>query len=59
MWRAKARNGVSVVWETRSPMDLKARGDRLDLPVYFFEGIYDYTCAYPLAKEISKNRVRP
>ncbi|MCB0061937.1 MAG: alpha/beta hydrolase, partial [Caldilineaceae bacterium] len=23
----------------------------LDLPVYFFEGIYDYTCNYTLAKE--------
>ena len=23
----------------------------LDLPVYFFEGIYDYTCSYTVAKD--------
>jgi pimeloyl-ACP methyl ester carboxylesterase len=31
--------------------DLTKQVTHLALPVYFFEGAYDYTCAYPLAKE--------
>jgi pimeloyl-ACP methyl ester carboxylesterase len=31
--------------------DLTKQVTQLDIPVYFFEGVYDYTCAYPLAKE--------
>lgn len=51
MWRAKAHNGVSVIWETGLRMDLSQEVTELDLPVYFLEGVYDYTCAYPLARE--------
>ncbi len=51
MWRGKARNGVSVLWETSLQTDLSQKVTELKLPVYFFEGIYDYTCAYSLAKD--------
>jgi len=51
LWRAKARNGVSIIWNTSLNMDLSQEVVDLDLPVYFFEGIYDYTCSYELAKD--------
>ncbi len=50
LWRAKARNGVSVLWEESLTTDLSQTLPTLELPVYFFEGIYDYTCNYTLAK---------
>ena len=31
--------------------DLTKQVPELDLPVYFFEGIYDYTCSYTVAKD--------
>ncbi len=31
-------------------IDLTAEVPALDLPVYFMEGIFDYTCAYSEAK---------
>ncbi|MCB0189439.1 MAG: alpha/beta hydrolase [Caldilineaceae bacterium] len=51
LWRAKARNGVSVLWEESLATDLSQTLPTLDLPVYFFEGTYDYTCNYSVAKE--------
>ena len=51
LWRAKARNGVSVLWETSLATDLRQELTALDLPVYFFEGVYDYSCSYTLAKD--------
>jgi pimeloyl-ACP methyl ester carboxylesterase len=30
---------------------LTAKVPKLDIPVYFFHGIYDYTCNYALAKD--------
>lgn len=30
--------------------DLSKQVPELDLPVYFFEGIYDYTCSYTEAR---------
>ena len=51
LWRAKARNGVSILWEQSLATDLSQQVTEFHLPVYFFEGVYDYTCAYPVAKE--------
>jgi pimeloyl-ACP methyl ester carboxylesterase len=51
MWRAKARNGISVLWETTVRTDLSQQVTEFDIPVYFFEGIYDYTCNYRVAKK--------
>jgi pimeloyl-ACP methyl ester carboxylesterase len=49
-WRAKARSGVSFLWDKMLSIDLTKEVPELDLPVYFFHGLYDYTCSYPLAK---------
>jgi pimeloyl-ACP methyl ester carboxylesterase len=50
LWRAKARSGVSVLWDKILVTDLAKQVPKLDIPVYFFHGIYDYTVSYPLAK---------
>jgi len=51
MWRGKSRSGVSPLWDDILSTDLSKEVTELSIPVYFFEGIYDYTCSYTLAKE--------
>jgi pimeloyl-ACP methyl ester carboxylesterase len=51
LWRAKARSGVSVLWDTIVITDLAKQVPEINIPVYFFHGIYDYTVSYPLAKK--------
>ncbi len=50
LWRAKARSGVSVLWDKILVTDLAKQVPEINIPVYFFHGIYDYTVSYPLAK---------
>ena len=50
MWRGKSRSGISTLWDKMISTDLSEQVVELDLPVYFFEGIYDYTCSYTEAK---------
>jgi pimeloyl-ACP methyl ester carboxylesterase len=50
-WTAKAKSGIAVLWNDMSATDLSKEVTELTIPVYFFEGIYDYTCSYTLAKE--------
>ncbi len=50
MWRGKSRSGISILWANMSTTDLSRQVPELKLPVYFFEGIYDYTCSYTEAK---------
>lgn len=50
-WRGKARSGVSPLWDDFLATDLSKEVMKLSIPVYFFEGIYDYTCSYTLTKE--------
>jgi pimeloyl-ACP methyl ester carboxylesterase len=50
MWRGKSSSGISIVWGNMMTTDLSIQVTELDLPVYFFEGIYDYTCSYMEAK---------
>jgi pimeloyl-ACP methyl ester carboxylesterase len=50
MWRGKSRSGVSMLWGTMLATDLSGQLTGLDLPVYFFEGIHDYTCSYSVAR---------
>ena len=50
LWRGKASSGVSVLWDDIVATDLKERVPVLDLPMYFFHGVYDYTCSYTEAK---------
>lgn len=49
-WRAKSRSGVSPLWDKILSTDLAKEVPALHLPVYFFHGVYDYTCSYTLAK---------
>ena len=51
MWRGKAGSGVALLWDDMLTTDLSKEVTELSIPVYFFEGIYDYTCSYTLAKE--------
>lgn len=50
LWRSKANAGVSVVWSEILETDLTQTVPELKIPVYFFEGINDYTCSYEEAK---------
>jgi pimeloyl-ACP methyl ester carboxylesterase len=50
LWRGKASAGVSSLWKEVTVTDLSQEVTELDIPVYFLEGIYDYTCAYTEAK---------
>jgi pimeloyl-ACP methyl ester carboxylesterase len=51
LWRGKIRNGVSVIWDTSLYTDLSQQVAEFDLPIYFLEGVYDYTCNYSLAED--------
>ena len=59
MWRAKAAAGVSVVWESMITTDLGVTVPQLDLPVYFLEALYDYTCSYTEARTYFKKLKAP
>jgi pimeloyl-ACP methyl ester carboxylesterase len=50
MWIGKSRSCVSILWDSMVVTDLTIQVPELELPVYFFEGIYDYTCSYTEAK---------
>ena len=50
-WRAKAASGVAMLWDDMITTDLSKEVTKLDIPIYFFSGIYDYTANYTLAKD--------
>jgi pimeloyl-ACP methyl ester carboxylesterase len=50
-WRAKAAAGVSVLLDQLLATDLAQQLPEVGLPVYFFEGAFDGTCAYPVARD--------
>jgi pimeloyl-ACP methyl ester carboxylesterase len=49
LWRGKFA-ADKVLWDKMIATDLTQQVQKLDLPVYFFHGQYDYTVSYPLAK---------
>lgn len=49
LWRGKLFSG-SRLWNAQLSTDLTQKIKRLDMPVYFFHGMHDYTVSYPLAK---------
>jgi pimeloyl-ACP methyl ester carboxylesterase len=53
-WRAKATSGVALLWDDMLATDLRQQVTELDIPVYFFSGIYDYTVNFTLAKDYFK-----
>jgi pimeloyl-ACP methyl ester carboxylesterase len=50
MWVGKSRAGISIVWTNILATDLSEKVTELSIPVYFFEGAYDYTCSSAEAK---------
>ena len=58
MWRAKLFAGDRL-WNAQLSADLPAKVTRLDILVYFFHGVYDYTVSYPLAKSYFRTLVAP
>jgi pimeloyl-ACP methyl ester carboxylesterase len=51
LWRGKSQSGVSSMWADIITTDLSKKVSKLEIPVYFFSGIYDYTCSYTLSKD--------
>ena len=53
LWRGKifARSRDFNLWDQMQATDLTQQVTDLEIPVYFFHGKYDYTCAYPLTKD--------
>ena len=51
LWKAKANSGISMIWDDILSHDLSKESTTFSIPVYFLEGIYDYTCSYELAHE--------
>ncbi|MBA4385323.1 MAG: alpha/beta hydrolase [Anaerolinea sp.] len=59
LWRGKSQSGVSPIWQEIIATDLSQKVPKLEIPVYFFSGIYDYTCSYTLAKDYLENLQAP
>jgi pimeloyl-ACP methyl ester carboxylesterase len=49
LWRGKFASD-KILWDKMISTDLTKQIQKLELPVYFFHGKYDYTVSYPLAK---------
>jgi pimeloyl-ACP methyl ester carboxylesterase len=58
-WVGKSRAGISIVWADIMATDLSGKVNELKIPVYFFEGVYDYTCSYTEAKSYFENLKAP
>jgi pimeloyl-ACP methyl ester carboxylesterase len=50
IWRGKWSAASTNMWNDILETDLPAKVPKLDIPVYFISGIYDYTVSYVLAK---------
>jgi len=52
IWRGKFfANNATGLWDEMMATDLTKTVQKLDIPVYFCHGIYDYTVSYKLAKD--------
>ena len=53
LWRGKiySRSRSFGLWDKMQITDLTQQVTELEIPVYFLHGVYDFTCAYPLAKD--------
>jgi pimeloyl-ACP methyl ester carboxylesterase len=61
LWRGKlfSRSSNFSLWDKMQVTDLIRQVTELAIPVYFFHGKYDYTCAYPLAKDYFEKLAAP
>ena len=50
LWRGKSQSGVYPLWDAMISINLTQQANKINIPVYFFHGIFDYTVLYPLAK---------
>jgi pimeloyl-ACP methyl ester carboxylesterase len=51
IWRGKWSQNSSDLWNEILKTDLTKKITRLEVPVYFFSGIHDYTCSYILTRD--------
>ena len=51
IWRGKWSASSTNMWNEFLATDLTAKIPKLEIPVYFMSGIYDYTVSYALAKD--------
>jgi hypothetical protein len=51
MWRGKSQSGVASLWDEMISTDLCETLPEVNVPVYFMEGVYDYTVNPTLAKD--------
>lgn len=58
LWRGKIFAG-DPLWNAQLSTNLPTTVTRLEIPVYFFHGVYDYTVSYPLAQSYYKQLVAP
>ena len=61
LWRGKffSRSPGFSLWDKMQATDLTQQVTRLELPVYFFSGQYDYTVNYSLTREYLKQLQAP
>ena len=58
LWRSKIVAG-DPLWNTQLSTDLTKTMTRLEIPVYFFHGVYDYTVSYLLAQSYFELMIAP
>jgi pimeloyl-ACP methyl ester carboxylesterase len=51
IWRGKWSAASTNMWNDILATDLTAKVQKLDIPVYFLSGVYDYTVSYALARD--------
>lgn len=51
LWRGRAFSRSFGLWDQFIGIDLRQTVPGLEIPVYFFEGKYDYTCVTSLARD--------
>ena len=59
LWYGKSKYGVHQIWEKMTQTNLSEIKKDFKIPVYFFHGIYDYTCSYEFAKKYFDKIVAP
>jgi pimeloyl-ACP methyl ester carboxylesterase len=59
LWRGRAFSRSFGLWDTFIRIDLRRTLPTLRIPVYFFEGRYDYTCVTALARDYHQRLKAP
>lgn len=51
LWYSKSKSGISQNWKLMQNTNLIDSKTTFKIPIYFFQGKYDHTCSYVLAKK--------